>query len=54
MWNSIVSVPDHCLFLLFYFYEIIVLISFEGAPTQIRMGVGSITFHARGAGGGGS
>ena len=33
----------------FYFFEIIVLISLEGIPTQIRMGVGSITFHARGS-----
>ena len=30
----------------FYFTEIIVLISWEGTPTQIRMRVGSITFHA--------
>ena len=30
----------------FYFIEIIVLISWEGTPTQIRMRVGSITFHA--------
>ena len=30
----------------FYFTEIIVLISWEGTPTQIRMQVGSITFHA--------
>ena len=29
----------------FYFTEIIVLISWEGTPTQIRMRVGSITFH---------
>ena len=37
-----------------YFTEIIVLISWEGTPTQIRMRVGSITFHACwGAGGGG-
>ena len=33
----------------FYFFEIIVLISLEGIPTQIGMGVGSITFHARGS-----
>ena len=32
--------------LAFYFTEIIVLISWEGTPTQIRMRVGSITFHA--------
>ena len=38
----------------FYFTEIIVLISWEGTPTQIRMRVGSITFHAwRGEGGAG-
>ena len=30
----------------FYFIEIIVLISWESTPTQIRMRVGSITFHA--------
>ena len=30
----------------FYFTEIIALISWEGTPTQIRMRVGSITFHA--------
>ena len=30
----------------FYFTEIIVLISWEGTPTQIRMRVDSITFHA--------
>ena len=30
----------------FYFSEIIVLISWEGTPTQIRMRVDSITFHA--------
>ena len=30
----------------FYVTEIIVLISREGTPTQIRMRVGSITFHA--------
>ena len=30
----------------FYFTEIIVLISWEGTPNQIRMRVGSITFHA--------
>ena len=30
----------------FYFTEIIVLISWEGTPTQKRMRVGSITFHA--------
>ena len=30
----------------FYFTEIIVLISLKGTPTQIRMRVGSITFHA--------
>ena len=33
----------------FYFFEIIVLISLEGTPTQIRIGVGNITFHARGS-----
>ena len=33
----------------FYFFEVIVLISWEGTPTQIRMRVGSITFHARGS-----
>ena len=32
----------------FYFFEIIVLISLEGTPTQIRMRVLCITFHARG------
>ena len=32
----------------FYFTEIIVLISWEGTPTQIRMRIGSITFHACG------
>ena len=32
----------------FYFTEIIVLISWEGTPTQIRMCIGSITFHACG------
>ena len=32
----------------FYFFEIIVLISWEGTPTQIRMRVGSITLHPRG------
>ena len=32
----------------FYFFEIIVLISWEGNPTPKRMRVGSITFHARG------
>ena len=31
----------------FYFIEIIVLISWIGTQTQIRMGIGSITFHAR-------
>ena len=30
----------------FYFTEIIVLISWEGTPTEIRMRVDSITFHA--------
>ena len=35
----------------FYFFEIIVLISWESTPTQIRMRVGSITFHAGGWGG---
>ena len=30
----------------FYFTEIIVLISWEGTPTQVRMRVGSIKFHA--------
>ena len=29
-----------------FFTEIIALISWEGTPTQIRMRVGSITFHA--------
>ena len=33
----------------FYFFEIIVLISLEGTPTQIRMGIGSIIFHASGS-----
>ena len=33
----------------FYFFEINMLISLESIPTQIRMGVGSITFHARGS-----
>ena len=33
----------------FYLFEIIVLISLEDIPTKIRMGVGSITFHARGS-----
>ena len=33
----------------FYFFEICVLISLEGTPTQIRMWVGSITFHAKGS-----
>ena len=37
----------------FYFIDIIVLISWEGTPTQIRMRVGSITFHAWGGVGGG-
>ena len=37
----------------FYFTEIIVLISWGGTPTQIRMRVGSITFHACVCGGGG-
>ena len=32
----------------FYFIEISVLISWIGTQTQIRMGIGSITFHARG------
>ena len=32
----------------FYFFEIIVLISLEDTPTQIRMGVGSITVYASG------
>ena len=32
----------------FYFFEIIVLISLEGASIQIRMRVRCITFHARG------
>ena len=32
----------------FYFIGIIVLISCIGTQTQIRMGIGSITFHARG------
>ena len=36
----------------FYFTEIIVLISWEGTPTQIRMRVDCITFHAGGGGGG--
>ena len=31
----------------FYFFEINVLISLEGTPTHIRIGVGSITFHAK-------
>ena len=30
----------------FYFFDIIVFISLEVIPTQIRMWVGSITFHA--------
>ena len=33
----------------FYFFEIIVLIDLDGIPTQIRMGLGSITFYARGS-----
>ena len=37
----------------FYFTEIIVLISWEGTPTQISTRVGSITFHACMCGGGG-
>ena len=37
----------------FYFTEIIVLISWEGTPTQIRMRVGSITFHVYVCGWGG-
>ena len=32
----------------FYFFEIVVLISWAGTPTQIRMRVGSVTFHATG------
>ena len=32
----------------FYFIEIIVIISWIGSHTQIRMGIGRITFHARG------
>ena len=32
----------------FYFIEIIVLISWIGTQTQIRMEIGSIMFHARG------
>ena len=36
----------------FYFTEVIVLISWEGTPTQIRMRVGIITFHACGGEGG--
>ena len=32
----------------FYFFEMIVLISLERTPTQIRMRVRCITFHARG------
>ena len=35
--------------LAFYFIEIIVLISWEGTPTQKILGIGSITFHSRGA-----
>ena len=31
----------------FYFFEMIVLISLEGTPTQITMRVRCITFHAR-------
>ena len=49
----------HCLYSVttyndsaFYFIEIIVLISWEGTPTQIRMRVGRITFHACVGGGG--
>ena len=37
----------------FYFTEIIVLIRWEDTPTQIRMRIGSITFHALWSGGGG-
>ena len=33
----------------FYFFEKIMLISLEGIPTQIRIGVGYITFHTRGS-----
>ena len=38
----------------FYFIEIIVLISWESTPTQIRMRIGSITCRAWWGGGGGA
>ena len=34
----------------FYFNKIIVLISWEGTPTQIRIRIGCITFYAYGVG----